>query len=68
MDVVDCVAGDGDISPVQPALYSDINRAWGIMDINLMMNNIEVSIRMKKYVKIFQQIYQMIIHLKNNNL
>uniref|UniRef100_A0A1B6D1M6 Mitogen-activated protein kinase kinase kinase kinase n=1 Tax=Clastoptera arizonana TaxID=38151 RepID=A0A1B6D1M6_9HEMI len=34
-------SGDGDISPVSPGLHEDINKAWGIMDINLMMNNIE---------------------------
>lgn len=33
--------GDGDVSPVQPAHYADVNRAWDIMDINLVMNNIE---------------------------
>lgn len=37
------VLGDGDVSPVQPAHYADVNRAWDIMDINLVMNNIEVN-------------------------
>uniref|UniRef100_A0A1B6LQR5 Mitogen-activated protein kinase kinase kinase kinase n=1 Tax=Graphocephala atropunctata TaxID=36148 RepID=A0A1B6LQR5_9HEMI len=30
-----------ELQPVDPSQFADVNRAWDIMDINLMMNNIE---------------------------
>lgn len=34
---------DDPVEPADPAAFADVNRAWEIMDINLMMNNIEVN-------------------------